>query len=411
MRKRRVVITGLGVIAPNGIGKDAFWKALKEGKSGIRKVTRFDTSGYPSQVAGEVNDFDPTDYMSPKTARRIDRFSQFGLACTKMALKDAGLILDTENPNQVGIAVGSSVGGIPFAEQQHSIFLEKGLKRVFPLLSTRLFLGTCANNICIETGIRGRCFVISTGCATGVDNIAYAFETIKSGECDIMIAGAMEAPLAPLTYASFCLIGVMSRKESRTPRPFDKYRDGIVLSEGGAILVLEDIKHALKRGAHIYAEVAGYGTTHDAFHLTQPSPDGKQAERAIKLALKHAELQPEDISYINAHGCGTPLNDKIETNIIKNVFGKHAFQIPISSIESMIGHPLGASSAIKIVACALSIANGVIPPTINYEYPDPDCDLDYVPKKGRKSNLETVLCNAFSFGGKNSILVLKKYKE
>ncbi|HEC67430.1 MAG TPA: beta-ketoacyl-[acyl-carrier-protein] synthase family protein [Candidatus Desulfofervidus auxilii] len=408
--KRQVVITGIGVIAPNGVGKDAFWQAVINGKTGIGRVSRFDTSGYASQVAGEVNDFDPTDYMSPKTARRIDRFSQFGLACTKMALEDAGLILDREDYSKVGIAVGSAIGGLPFAEQQHSIFLEKGLNRVFPLLSTRLFPGTCANQICIEIGIRGKCSVISTGCATGVDNIAYAFETIKSGECDIMIAGAAEAPLAPLTYASFCLIGVMSRKESRTPKPFDKYRDGIVLSEGGAILVLEHIKHALKRGAHIYAEVAGYGTTHDAFHLTQPSPDGKQAEKAIKLALKHADLQPEDISYINAHGSATPLNDKIETNIIKNVFGEHAFQIPISSIESMIGHPLGASSAIKIAASALSIANGVIPPTINYEYPDPDCDLDYVPKKGRKSNLEAVLCNAFSFGGKNSILVLKKYR-
>lgn len=408
--RRKVVITGLGVISPNGIGKKAFWTALKKGRSGIKKITRFDASTYSSHVAGEVNDFDPCDYMDPKSARRMDRFTQFGVASAKMALEDAGLTLHKEDPYKMGIAVGTAVGGIPFAEQQHSIFLEKGLNRVFPLLSVRLFPGTCANQICIEMGIQGKCFVVSTGCATGIDNIGLAFETIRDGESDVMFAGAGDAPLAPLSYASFCLIGIMSRRNTKTPCPFDKYRDGIVLSEGCAVLVLEEINHALKRGAHIYAEVAGYGTTHDAFHLTQPPPDGKQAKKAIKIALKNAKLQTEDISYINAHGCGSPLNDKAETNVIKNIFGEYAYKIPISSIESMIGHPLGAGSAIKIAVSALALSHGVIPPTINYERLDPDCDLDYVPNKSRRVDLETVLSNAFSFGGKNSILILKKYK-
>lgn len=409
-KRRRVVITGLGVISPNGIGKKAFWSAVKEGRSGIKNITGFDASTYPSQVAGEVDDFDPTDYISPKNAKRMDRFTQFGVASAKMALEDAEFSLNKEDPYKMGIAVGTAVGGIPFAEQQHSIFLEKGLNRVFPLLSVRLFPGTCANQICIDMGIKGRCFVISTGCATGMDNIGLAFETVRDGECDVMFAGAGEAPLAPLTYGSFCLIGIMSKRKTQTPAPFDKYRDGIVLSEGCAVLVLEEINHALKRGAHIYAEVAGYATTHDAFHLTQPPPDGKQAEKAIKMALKNAELQTKDISYINAHGCGSPLNDKAETSVINNIFGEYAYKIPISSTESMIGHPLGAGSAIKIAASALALSHGVIPPTINYEHQDPDCDLDYVPNKSRRVDLETVLCNAFSFGGKNSILILKKYK-
>jgi 3-oxoacyl-[acyl-carrier-protein] synthase II len=408
--RRRVVVTGLGVISPNGIGKETFWSSIKAGKSGIKKITRFDASTYPSQVAGEVDGFDPCDYMDPKSARRMDRFTQFGVASAKMALEDARFTLNGEDPYKIGIAVGTAVGGMPFAEAQHSIFLEKGLDRVYPLLSARLFPGTCANQICIEMGIKGRCFVISTGCATGTDNIGLAFKTIRDGECDIMLAGAGEAPLAPLTYGSFCLIGIMSTRDTKTPCPFDKDRDGIVLSEGCAVLVLEEIEHALKRGAHIYAEVAGYGTTHDAFHLTQPAPDGKQSEKAIRMALENAELQTEDISYINAHGCGSPLNDKIETRIIKKIFGEYAYRIPISSTESMIGHPLGAGSAIKIAASALAISDGVIPPTINYEHRDPDCDLDYVPDKSRRGALETVLCNAFSFGGKNSILILKKYR-
>ena len=306
------------------------------------------------------------------------------------------------------------MGGLPHGEEQYSIFLEKGLNRVSPLFSTRLFVGSGINNICIESGIHGPCYSISTGCATGADNIGLAFNMIREGKINLMLTGAVEAPLAPFTFASFSLIGILSKKNDppyNTPKPFDKYRDGIVLSEGGAVLVLEELLHALNRGAKIYAEIIGFGSTHDAYHLTQPAPDGRQAERAIRLALKDAEVSPNDIDYICAHGSGTILNDKVETSIIKRVFNTNSNSILISSIESMIGHPLGACGALKVAASALTLKNGIVPPTINYEHPDPDCDLNYVPNESIERELNFVVCNSFSFGGKNSIVVLKKFSN
>ena len=412
MEKRRVVITGMGVIAPNGIGIDKFWDSLVHGRSGIKAVQQFEVSSYPSKIAGEVEEFEPTDYMSPKVARRMDRFSQFGVVCSKIALMDSNINLNQINNNSIGVAVGSSVGGLPLAEEQHSIFLEKGLNKVYPLFSTRLFVGSCMNNICIEFGIKGPCYSLSTGCATGADNIGFAFNMIREGKVDLMLAGATEAPLSPLAFGSFCLIGILSTQNDtpyKTPKPFDKYRDGIVLSEGGAVLVLEDLYHALNRGAKIYAEIIGFGTTHDSYHITQPAPDGQQAEKAIRLALEDANVHPDEIDYVCAHGSGTILNDKIETMIIKRIFNTQNKPVLISSIESMIGHPLGASGAIKITAATCAIKYGVVPPTINYEHPDPECDLNYVPNKSIKKDLNVVACNSFSFGGKNSILILKKY--
>jgi 3-oxoacyl-[acyl-carrier-protein] synthase II len=412
--RRRVVITGMGVVAPNGTGVDAFWDSLVHGRSGISAVTQFDVSSYPCHVAGQAEEFDAAHYCSPKNARRMDRFSQFGVACSQMALADCRIDLQTVERSAIGVAVGSSVGGLPHAEEQHSIFMEKGLNRIHPLFSTRLFVGSCMNNICIEFGITGPCYSISTGCATGSDNIGFAFNSIRDGKANLMLAGAVEAPLSPLAFGSFCLIGILSRQNDppyRTPKPFDRHRDGIVLSEGGAVLVLEELQHALKRGAAIYAEVAGFATTHDAYHLTQPSPNGEEAERAIRLALQDASTAPEEIEYVSAHGSATIMNDKVETHILKRIFSGNKEFLLVSSIESMIGHPLGAAGALKIAACALAMKYGLVPPTINYTDPDPDCDLNYVPNTHIRKDLKTAVCNAFSFGGKNSILVLKKFVE
>jgi beta-ketoacyl-acyl-carrier-protein synthase II len=412
MEKRRVVVTGMGVVAPNGIGIENFWDSLVHGRSGIKLIDQFDVSSYPSKIAGQIEEFDPSNYISPKVARRMDRFSQFAVACSKMALLDSDINLERIEQNSMGVAVGSSVGGLPHAEEQHSIFLEKGLNRVYPLFSTRLFVGSCMNNICIELGIKGPCYSLSTGCATGADNIGFAFDMIREGKTDWMLAGAVEAPLSPLAFGSFCLIGIVSTKNEppyKTPKPFDKYRDGIVISEGGAVLILEELQHAFNRGAQIYAEIIGYGTTHDAYHITQPAPDGEQAEKAIRLALKDANIQPEEIGYICAHGSATILNDKIETMIIKKIFNTKIESILISSIESMIGHPLGAAGALKVAASALAIKHGIVPPTINYEHSDPDCDLNYVPNEFIKREINFAISNSFSFGGKNSIIVLKKF--
>jgi len=414
MEKRRVVITGMGVVAPNGIGIENFWDSLVHGRSGIKTVSRFDVSSYPSKIAGEVQDFDPTDYMNPKSARRMDRFSQFGVACSKMALMDSQIPFEKVEKNSIGVAIGSSFGGAPQAEEQHSIFIEKGLNRVHPLISTRFFTGSCMNNVCIVLGIKGPCYSISTGCATGADNIGLAFNMIRDGKTDLMFTGAVEAPIFPLTFGSFCLIGILSTKNDpphKTPKPFDRHKDGIVLSEGGAVLIVEELHHALNRGAHIYAEIAGFGTTHDAYHLTEPAPDGQQAEKAIRLALEDANTSYEEVDYICAHGSATVLNDKVETMIVKRIFHSKVESILVSSIESMIGHPLGVAGAIKVAASALAIKHGIVPPTINYEHPDPDCDLNYVPNESIKKDLNFVVCNSFSFGGKNSILILKKFSN
>jgi len=412
MEKRRVVVTGMGVLASNGIGVENFWDALIHGRSGIKPISQFDVSTYQSKIGGEIEEFVPTDYINPKSARRMDRFSQFGVVCARMALIDSDINLEKIDHDSIGVAVGSSVGGLPHAEEQHSIFIEKGLRRVNPLFSTRLYVGSCMNYISLEFGIRGPCYSISTGCTTGTDNVGFAFNIIREGKADLMLAGAVEAPLSPLAFGSFCIVGILSTKNDtpqKTPKPFDKYRDGIVLSEGGTVLVLEELQHALNRGAQIYAEIVGFGTTHDAYHITQPAPDGEQAEKAIRMALEDANVHPEQVDYVCAHGSGTIMNDQVETMVVKNVFNSNEKSILMSSIESMIGHPLGAAGAIKAAASSLAIKHGIVPPTINYEHPDPQCDLDYAPNEAVKKDLDYVVCNSFSFGGKNSILVLKKF--
>jgi 3-oxoacyl-[acyl-carrier-protein] synthase II len=412
LTKRRVVITGLGVIAPNGIGKEAFWNALKEGKSGIIKITRFDASTYPSQVAGEVNDFDPTDYISPKSARRMDRFSQFAVAAARMAVEDSRLVINEKNDKKIGVIMGSALGGLPYAEFQHEIFMEKGLKRTDPLLATRLFCGEASSQTSIELRIKGPCYTISAACSSGTDAIGLALSLLHSNVADVFITGGSEAPLTPLTFGSFCRIGALSRRNGIPPRascPFDKNRDGFVMSEGAGVIVLEELKHALKRNAHIYGELLGYGASSEAYHMTLPSNDADGYVRAIKSALRDAHVVAEEIDYINAHGTGTPHNDKTETLAIKRVFGSRAYRTPISSTKSMIGHTIGGGGAIEVIASVLSLKNNFIHPTINYEMPDPECDLNYVPNKGIVDNVDVILSNSAAFGSRNAALIIKKY--
>jgi 3-oxoacyl-[acyl-carrier-protein] synthase II len=411
MDNRRVVITGMGVLSPNGIGIESFWNSMIHGISGVRKITHFDVSSYPCQIAGEVKDFDPLNYMSPKSARRMDRFSQFAVACARMALDDAKIEVTEKNSDRIGVALGSALGGIPSAEEQHSIFIEKGLKRTDPLLATKLFLGASTSQISIEIGIKGHSNTIAGACSVGTDSIGYAFYVIKNNLADIMITGGSEAPLAPLTFGAFCQIGALSTRNgdpTRASRPFDKERDGFVMSEGAGILILEELENALRRGAPIYAEVLGYGTTNDAYNMTHPLPTGEQAKKSIELALRAAKIDPTEIDCINAHGSSTPLNDKIETKIIKEIFGECAYRIPISATKSMIGHSLGAAGSIEAIVSVLTIKNQFISPTINYEFPDPECDLDYVPNKGRRAIINTILSNSYGFGGKNAALIIRK---
>lgn len=413
MEGRRVVVTGVGVIAPNGIGIDSFWDSLIHGRSGVRKITHFDASSYSSKIAGEVHDFDPLNYMDPKSARRMDRFAQFAAACTRMATDDANLAVSDRTSERTGIALGSALGGIPSAEEQHSIFIEKGLKRVDPLLAIKIFPGGALGQVSVEFGIRGHSNTISSACAAGADSVGYAFHVIKNDLADVMITGGAEAPIVPLTFGAFCLISALSTRNgepTKASRPFDKERDGFVMGEGAGILILESLDHAIKRDAHIYAEMLSYATTNDAYHMAQPLPTGDQARKSMELALQAAKIDPTEIDYINAHGSSTVLNDKTETKIIKQIFGENSYKIPISSNKSMIGHALGAAGSIELIASVLTIKHQFIPPTINYEFPDPECDLDYVPNKARNTTVTTVLKNAFGFGGKNSNIIIRKYK-
>jgi 3-oxoacyl-[acyl-carrier-protein] synthase II len=411
--RKRVVITGLGVIAPTGIGKEDFWQACKEGRSGIKQITRFNTEGYISKIAGEVRDFDPRDHMNSKTVKRSDRFTQFAVASAKMAVDDAHLNLENVSKERVGVFFGAAMGGMPFAEMQHQIFLEKGMKRVSPFLAEALFPGAASCYVAIELGAKGINNTLSTGCTAGTDAIGQALDALRSGRADVIIAGGTEDPLGPLSFASFCIIKALTPSNgdpAKATKPFDLNRNGFALSEGSGALVLETLDHALKRDAHIYAELVGYGCSCDAYHMVQPSPEGTELARAIKLALDDGNILPEEVDYINAHGTSTVLNDAAETKAIKNVFGELAYFIPVSSIKSSVGHTWGASGAVEDIASILAIRDQFIPPTINYETADPECDLDYVPNKGRHAKVDVVISNNASFGGKNAVLVMKKFR-
>jgi 3-oxoacyl-[acyl-carrier-protein] synthase II len=361
-----------------------------------------------------VNGFDPLDYLSPKNVKRMDRFAQFAVACARMAVEDAELSIDEENTERIGAVIGSTIGGMNFAEEQHSILMEKGLRRVSPFLATSLYAGSASNQVAIELAINGYNTTISTACAAGTDAIGHAFHVIRNDMADIILSGGADAPICPLTYGAFCALRALStgnEEPDKSSRPFDAKRDGFVLSEGAGILILEELNHASSRDAQIYAEVVGYGTSCDAYHMTSPEPTGVNAARAVKIALDDASIEPYDIDYINAHGTATLLNDKVETAVIKKVFGEQAYKIPVSSTKSMIGHLMGAAGSVELIGCTLAIENNMLPPTINYEHHDPECDLDYVPNKARQCSIDIAMSNSFGFGGSNAVIVVTEFKN
>jgi 3-oxoacyl-[acyl-carrier-protein] synthase II len=407
------VVTGLGVIAPNGIGKDNYWASIKAGKSGITRMSKFDVSRYSSQIAGEVNGFDPETYMSKKMAKFMSRFAQFALASSKMAIEDARLELSEEDRCRMGVALGTAVGGQQVAEEQYEIFHEKGVDRISPFSAMAMNSNAGVGAIAIELKIRGPNITISTGCSAGVNAIGYAFDTICNGRAEVMIAVGAEAPLFPVTFDFFCAAQVLSRRNGdprKASRPFDRFRDGYVLSEGAGAVILEKMEHALERGAKIYGEVAGYGITNDSYSMLKMEPTGKEVARTMRIALENAGLAPEDIDYINAHGSSSLVADKRETIAIKSAFGNYAYKIPISSIKSMIGQPLAATGSIQFITAALAIENNCLPPTINYEEPDPDCDLDYVPNQARGHEVRVAMINSFGQGGNNTSVILKRFE-
>ncbi|SNX55562.1 beta-ketoacyl-ACP synthase II [Thermoanaerobacterium sp. RBIITD] len=407
----RVVITGIGAITPIGKDINEFWDSLINGKSGIDRITKFDTSSYPTKLAAEVKDFEPTKYIDKKEAKRMDRFTQFALASTRMALIDSKLDLEKENLDKIGVIYGSGIGGIETLENQHNILMEKGPGRVSPFFIPMMIADMAAGLISITFGLKGHNETIINACASSSNAIGDAFKVIERGDADVMVTGGSEAAITPLSIAGFCSMKAMSTNEDPKTacRPFDANRNGFIMGEGSGTLILESLEHALNRGANIYAEIVGYGATADAYHITAPAPEGAGAARAMKLALKDANINPEDIDYINAHGTSTEYNDKYETMAIKNIFGKHAYKLKVSSTKSMTGHMLGASGAVEAIATILAIKNGIIPPTINYETPDPECDLDYVPNKAVNIDIQYALSNSFGFGGHNATLLFKKY--
>jgi 3-oxoacyl-[acyl-carrier-protein] synthase II len=411
-RERRVVITGIGAVTPIGHGCEGLWQGVLRGQSAVRRLTAFDTNGYRSKVAAEVADFDATPYLEKKQLRRFDRYSQFGLCAAKMAVSDAGLDVPREASERVGVCIGSALGGIRFAEEQHGVFVTQGIKGISAMLAVTVFGGAASCNIAIEFGITGPNTANSNSCAAGTIAIGDALRFIQQGAADVMLAGGVEVPLAPLCFASFSIVRAMSTRNNepeKASRPFDKGRDGFVMGEGAAILVLEEATRAERRGARIYGEILGYSLTNDAYHMSAPHPAGAQAARAMSLALSDAALPAEAIDYINAHGSSTPMNDRTETLAIKQVFGAHARGIPVSSTKGLYGHPLGASGAIEAAIGALALTHDYLPPTLNYETPDPECDLDYVPNEGRRARVRTLLSNSFGFGGINACLILGRY--
>jgi 3-oxoacyl-[acyl-carrier-protein] synthase II len=411
MTTRRVAITGIGAITPIGTGRVNFWNGVRAERSAVRSMTRFDPSIFRSHNAAEVDDFRADDHIDSKRAKRLDRFGQFSVAAARLAMEDSGIKLEREDRERVGAMMGTALGGIGYAEEQLGKFLTAGLRAVDATLALAVFGGAASCNIAIEFGVSGPNSTNAMSCASGTMAIGEAFRQIRHGYADVMLAGGAEAPLAPLCFGAFALIRAMSTRNddpARASRPFDKDRDGFVMGEGSVVLTLEEWDRAVSRGAKIYAEVCGYGTTNDAHHMTAPLPTGAQAARSMRLALADAHLAPTEIGYINAHGSSTPLNDPSETLAIKAVLGDHALRIPVSGTKGYYGHALGASGAFEAAICALSLGDEWIPPTVNLDAPDPACDLDYVPRAGRAARVEHVMSNSFGFGGINAALVLRR---
>lgn len=412
MDKRRVVVTGVGMITPLGNDVDTTWKGILEGKSGIGPLTRLNADEFPVKVAAEVKDFNPELFMDKTDARKMDRFTQYAVASALMAVKDANLTINEENAPRVGVWIGSGIGGMETFEQQFEIFQNRGYRRVSPFFVPMMIPDMAAGQVSITLGAKGFNSCTVTACATGTNSIGDAFKVIQRGDADVMITGGTEAPITKMSVAGFSANKALSTNpDPQTAcRPFDKNRDGFIIGEGAGIVVLEELEHALARGAHIYAEIVGYGATGDAYHITAPAPAGEGGARAMKMALHDAGLKPEEIDYINAHGTSTDYNDKFETLAVKEVFGDYAYKLPISSTKSMTGHLLGAAGGIEEIFTLLAMRDSMLPPTINYETPDPECDLDYVTNAARPKELKAAMSNSLGFGGHNATIIFKKYE-
>jgi len=414
MEKKRVVVTGLGLITPVGIGVDASWHGLIEGRSGIGLITQFDASQFPTKIAGEVVGFNPEDFIETKEIKKMDRFIHFAFAAATMAMNDSGLKITEANAERTGVFVGSGMGGLHTIEHYHSVFLEKGPRRISPFFIPMLVVNLASGQISIRFGAKGPNSAVATACATGSHAIGDAYKIIQRGDADAMIAGGTEAVITPLGIGGFNAMKALSTRNDepeKASRPFDADRDGFIMGEGAGIVILESLQSAAERGARIYAEVVGYGMTADAYHITAPAPGGEGAARCMAIALKDAEIQPAEVNYINAHGTSTKYGDELETQAIKKVFGEDAYKIAVSSTKSMTGHLLGAAGGVEAVISALTIYHDTIAPTINLDNPDPECDLDYVPHKARKTTVNYTLTNSFGFGGTNACLVFKKFTQ
>ncbi len=412
--KNRVVVTGLGLVTPLGIGVEASWQAAIRGRSGIGTITQFDASQMPVRIAGEIKNFDPALYIETKEIKKMDRFIHFAMAAATMAVEDSGLKITEENAERVGVIIGAGMGGLPAIEHYHKAYLERGYKRISPFFIPMLIINLASGNVSIKFGAKGPNSAAVTACATGSHSIGDAFKIIQRGDADAMIAGGTESVITPLGIGGFAVMKALSTRNEepeKASRPFDAERDGFVMGEGAGVIILESLQSALKREAKIYAEIIGYGMSSDAYHITTPAPEGEGAARCMKAALKDASVETEMVSYINAHGTSTKYGDELESAAIKTVFGQHAYKICVSSTKSMTGHLLGAAGGVEAIFSILSIYNSSVPPTINLENPDPECDLDYVPNKARQMDVECAMSNSFGFGGTNACLLFKKYRR
>lgn len=413
MSERRVVITGMGVLTPLGCELEMFWQNLLAGKSGIASVTRFDTTDFDCKIGGEVKGFKPEDFMPIKETRRTDRFVQFAIGAARKAVTDSGIDMANLDANRVGVLIGSGIGGMETIEDQVGTLLQRGPRRVSPFMIPMLIVNMASGYVSMLLGAKGPNLAVVSACATSTHALGEAARAIVHNDADIMIAGGTEAAITKMGYAGFCAMKALSTRNDqpeRASRPFDAKRDGFVMGEGAGVCILESLEHARKRHAKIYCEIAGYGITGDAYHMSAPAPEGEGAARSMAMALRHARLNPDDVDYINAHGTSTPVGDKCETQAIKTVFGPYAKKLAVSSTKSMTGHLLGAAGAVETAVCALAIRDNIVPPTINYENPDPECDLDYVPNKARQINVRACVNNSLGFGGHNATLIVKRHE-
>jgi len=414
MVKRRVVVTGTGLLTPLGIGTEKSWDGICAGKSGIGYITRFDTTDFAVKIAAEVKDFNPEDFIEPKLAKHLDPFVQYAVAAADMALKESGLVVDASNDTRVGVFTGNGIGGLSTIEKYHTVLLERGPRKITPFFIPMVISNLSAGQISIIYGLKGPNLSVTTACAAGTHAVGEAFRSVSRGDCDAAITGGSESTVCPLAVGGFNAMKALSRSNEdpeKASRPFDKDRNGFIISEGAGMMVLEELEHARSRGANIIAEVTGFGLSGDGYHMAAPPDDGDGAVRCMRMALDDAGITPEDVDYINAHGTSTPLNDVVETRAIKTVFGPHAYKLAVSSTKSMTGHMLGGAGGIESVFLALAIRDQIIPPTINLENPDPECDLDYVPNMARETAINNAISNSFGFGGTNAVIAMKRFEE